>query len=210
MMDEPEKSDSAVVAAKPTNKAEQSAAEPGEPRAETKGNADQQSTCRAQDRGSVSQALDRVRKVARERKKEKFTTLLHHVDVTMLETAFYALKRAAAPGVDGTTWRAYEQDLDRRIKDLHARVQSGAYRALPSRRSYIPKDDGSKRPLAVTALEDKIVQKAVAAVLSEIYEEDFLGFAYGFRPDRGQHDALDALIVGIERKRVNFILDADI
>ncbi len=158
----------------------------------------------------MSQGLDRVRKVARERKKEKFTTLLHHVDVAMLETAFYALKRAAAPGVDGMTWKTYEQDLDRRIEDLHARVHRGAYRALPSRRSYIPKDDGSKRPLAVAALEDKIVQKAVATVLSEIYEEDFLGFSYGFRPDRGQHDALDALIVGITSKKVNFILDADI
>jgi group II intron reverse transcriptase/maturase len=210
MMDEPEKSDSAVVAVKLANKAEQSAAEPVEPRAGTEGNADQQSTRRAQNRGSVSQALERVRKVARERKKEKFTALLHHVDAAMLETAFYALKRAAAPGVDGTTWKTYEQDLHRRIEDLHARVHSGAYRALPSRRSYIPKDDGSKRPLAVAALEDKIVQKAVAAVLSEIYEEDFLGFSYGFRPDRGQHDALDALIVGIGSKKVNFILDADI
>jgi RNA-directed DNA polymerase len=210
MMDEPEESDSVVVAAKPTNKAEKSVAEPVEPRTGTEGNADQQSTRRAQNRGSVTQALDRVRKVARERKKEKFTALLHHVDVAMLETAFYALKRAAAPGVDGMTWKTYEQDLDRRIEDLHARVHCGAYRALPSRRSYIPKDDGSKRPLAVAALEDKIVQKAVAAVLSEIYEEDFLGFSYGFRPDRGQHDALDALIVGIGSKKVNFILDADI
>jgi RNA-directed DNA polymerase len=210
MMDEPEKSDSAVVAVKPTNKAEQSAAEPVEPRVGTEGNADQQSTRRAQNRGSVTQARDRVRKVARERKKEKFTALLHHVDVAPLETAFYALKRAAAPGVDGMTWKTYEQDLDRRIEDLHARVHCGAYRALPSRRSYIPKDDGSKRPLAVAALEDKIVQKAVAAVLSEIYEEDFLGFSYGFRQDRGQHDALDALIVGIGSKKVNFILDADI
>ncbi|MCQ4191039.1 group II intron reverse transcriptase/maturase [Methylocystis sp. NLS-7] len=209
-MNEPEKSDSAIVAVKLANKAEQSAAELVEPRAGTKGNADQQRTRRAQNRGNVSQALDRVRKVARERKKEKFTTLLHHVDVAMLETAFYALKRAAAPGVDGMTWKTYEQDLDRRIEDLHARVHRGAYRALPSRRSYIPKDDGSKRPLAVAALEDKIVQKAVATVLSEIYEEDFLGFSYGFRPDRGQHDALDALIVGITSKKVNFILDADI
>lgn len=210
MTAEPEESDSAVVAAKLANKAERSAAEPAEPRAETEGNADQQSTRRAQNRGSVSQALDRVRKVAGERKKEKFTALLHHVDIAMLETAFHALKRSAAPGVDGMTWRTYEQDLDRRIEDLHARVHGGAYRAQPSRRSYIPKDDGSKRPLAVAALEDKIVQKAVAAVLSEIYEEDFLGFSYGFRPDRGQHDALDALIVGISSKKVNFILDADI
>lgn len=172
MMNEPEKSDSAVVAAKLANKAARSVAEPVEPRAGIKGNANQQSTRRAQNRGSVSQALDRVRKVAREKKKERFTTLLHHVDVAMLETAFYALKRAAAPGVDGVTWKTYEQDLDRRIEDLHARVHSGAYRALPSRRSYIPKDDGSKRPLAVAALEDKIVQKAVATVLitSTIHE----------------------------------------
>ena len=210
MMNEPEKSDSAVVAVKLANKAEQSAAEPVEPRVGTKGNADQQSTHRTQSRGNVSQALGRVRKIARERKKERFTSLLHHVDAAMLETAFFALKRAAAPGVDGMTWKTYEQDLDRRIEDLHARVHSGAYRALPSRRSYIPKDDGSKRPLAVAALEDKIVQKAVAAVLSEIYEEDFLRFSYGFRPERGQHDALDALIVGIDGKKVNFILDADI
>lgn len=210
MMDEPEKSDSAIVAVKLANKAEPSAAELVEPRAGTKGNADQQSMRRAQNRGSVSRALGRVRQAARERKKEKFTALLHHVDDAMLETAFYTLKRAAAPGVDGMTWRTYEQDLDRRIRDLHARVHSGAYRALPSRRSYIPKEDGSKRPLAVAALEDKIVQKAVAAVLSEIYEEDFLGFSYGFRPERGQHDALDALIVGITSKKVNFILDADI
>lgn len=210
MMNEPEKSDSAVVAVKLANKAEQSAAEPVEPRVGTKGNADQQSTHWTQSRGNVSQALGRVRNIARERKKERFTSLLHHVDAAMLETAFFALKRAAAPGVDGMTWKTYEQDLDRRIEDLHARVHCGAYRALPSRRSYIPKDDGSKRPLAVAALEDKIVQKAVAAVLSEIYEEDFLGFSYGFRPERGQHDALDALIVGIDGKKVNFILDADI
>ena len=128
----------------------------------------------------------------------------------MLRTAFYAMKRDAVPGVDGMTWETYEQDLDRRIKTLHERVQAGTYRALPSRRSYIPKEDGSKRPLAVAALEDKIVQRAVAAVLSAIYEEDFLGFSYGFRPKRSQHDALDALIVGISSKKVNYILDADI
>ena len=133
-----------------------------------------------------------------------------HVDRAMLRTAFYAMKRDAAPGVDGMTWEAYEADLDRRIEDLHARVKSGAYRALPSRRSYIPKEDGSKRPLAVAALEDKIVQRATAAVLSAIYEEDFLGFSYGFRPGRSQHDALDALIVGISSRKVNFILDAEI
>ena len=198
----PEKSDSVVVAGKPTNKAERSVAEPVEPRTGTKGNADQQSTRRAQDRVSVSQALERVRQAARQKKKERFTALLHHVAPAMLRTAFYALKRDAAPGIDGMTWEAYEADLDRRIEELHARVKSGAYRASPSRRSYIPKEDGSKRPLAVAALEDKIVQRAVAAVLSVIYEEDFLGFSYGFRPKRSQHDALDALIVGIGSRKL--------
>jgi RNA-directed DNA polymerase len=206
----PEESDSVIVAVKPTNKAEQSVAEPVEPRTETKGNADQQSTRRAQDRASVSQALERLRQAARQRKKERFTSLLHHVDPAMLRTAFYAMKRDAVPGVDGRTWETYEQDLDRRIKTLHERVQAGTYRALPSRRSYIPKEDGSKRPLAVAALEDKIVQRAVAAVLNAIHEEDFLGFSYGFRPNRSQHDALDAVIVGISSKKVNYILDADI
>jgi RNA-directed DNA polymerase len=210
VMHEPEKSDSVVVAGKPTNKATRAAAELVERRTETKGNAVQQSTRRAQDRESVSQALERVRQAARQRKKERFTALLHHVDPAMLRTAFYAIKRDAAPGVDGMTWETYEQDFDRRIEDLHARVNRGAYRALPSRRSYIPKEDGSKRPLAVAALEDKIVQRAVSAVLSAIYEEEFLGFSYGFRPGRSQHDALDALIVGITSKKVNFILDADI
>ena len=206
----PEEFDFVVVAGKPTNKAERSAAEPVEPRTGTKGNADQQSMRRAQDRESVSQALERVRQAARQREKERFTSLLHHVDLAMLRTAFYAMKRDAAPGVDGVTWQTYEQDLDRRIAALHERVQAGTYRALPSRRSYIPKEDGSRRPLAVAALEDKIVQRAVSAVLSVIYEEDFLGFSYGFRPKRSQHDALDALIVGISSRKVNYILDADI
>jgi group II intron reverse transcriptase/maturase len=128
----------------------------------------------------------------------------------MLRTAFFALKREAAPGVDGLTWQDYEADLDRRIEDLHARVHRGAYRAQPSRRRYIPKADGRQRPLAVAALEDKIVQRATVAVLNAIYEEDFLGFSYGFRPGRSQHDALDALIVGITSTQVNYILDADI
>src|SRR3954465_787461 len=210
MMHEPEKSDLVVVAGKPTNKAAQAAAELVEPRPGTEGNADQQSTRRAQDWVSVSQALDRVRQAARQRKKERFTALLHHINSALLRTAFYAIKRDAAPGVDGMTWQTYEQDLDRRIEDLYARVRSGAYRAQPSRRSYIPKEDGSKRPLAVAALEDKIVQRAVAAVLSAIYETDFLGFSYGFRPGRSQHDALDALAYGINLREVNWILDADI
>jgi RNA-directed DNA polymerase len=207
MMHGPEESDSVVVAEKPTNKVERSTAESAEPRTETKGNADQQSTRRAQDRESVSQALERVRIAARQRRKEKFTSLLHHVNPAMLRMAFHAIKRDAAPGIDGMTWETYEQDLDHRIEELHTRVHTGVYRAQPSRRSYIPKEDGSKRPLAVAA---KIVQRAVAAVLGAIYEEEFLGFSYGFRPGRSQHDALDALIVGISTKKVNFILDADI
>ena len=220
MMHGHEKSDPAIVAEKPANKAEQpaaeqsaaepTAAEPGEPRAGTEGNADQQSTCRTQSRVSVSQALDRIRKVAKERKKERFTALFHHISTDLLEEAFYELKENAAPGVDRLTWTAYEADLERKLEDLHDRVQRGAYRALPSRRVYIPKPDGRQRPLAVVALEDKIVQRAVAAVLNAIYEEDFLGFSYGFRPGRGSHDALDALCVGITSKKVNFILDADI
>ncbi|MGA9847680.1 MAG: group II intron reverse transcriptase/maturase [Roseiarcus sp.] len=209
-MHEPEKSDSVVVATKPTNKAEQSAAEPVERRTGTKGNAGQQSTRRAQDRASVSQALSRVRKVAQERKTEKFTTLFHHLDSSMLRTAFFALKKDAAPGVDGLTWEAYEADLDPRIEDLHSRLHRGAYRAQPARRRFIPKSDGTQRPLAVVALEDKIVQRATAAVLGVIYEEEFLGFSYGFRPKRSQHDALDALMVGISGTKVNYILDADI
>ncbi|MGA2792888.1 MAG: reverse transcriptase domain-containing protein, partial [Roseiarcus sp.] len=210
MMHEREKSDSVVVAVKPTNKAEQSAAEPVEQRTGTKGNAGQQSTRRAQDRASVSQALSRVRKVAKERKTEKFTTLLHHLDLSMLRTAFFALKKDAAPGVDGLTSESYEADLDPRIKDLHSRLHRGVYRAQPARRRFIPKPDGTQRPLAVVALEDKIVQRATAAVLGVIYEEEFLGFSYGFRPKRSQHDALDALMVGIAGTKVNFILDADI
>jgi RNA-directed DNA polymerase len=163
MMHGREKSDSAIVAGKPTNKAVPTAAELVEPRTGTKGNADPQSTRRAQDRASVSQALERVRQAARLRKKEKFTSLLHHINSAMLRTAFYALKRNAAAGVDGLTWQAYEQDLDLRIEDLRLRVHTGKYRALPSRRSYIPKEDGSKRPLSVAALEDKILQRATAA-----------------------------------------------
>jgi RNA-directed DNA polymerase len=211
MTHEREKSDSAIVARKPTNNAEQSAAEPVEPRAETKGNASQQSTCRAQDRESESQALDRIRRAARQtRKKEKFTALFHHLSTDLLENAFEELKEDAAAGVDGLTWREYDADLARNLEALHTRLHRGAYRALPSRRVYIPKPDGRQRPLAVAALEDKIVQRATVAVLNAIYEEDFLGFSYGFRPGRGTHDALDALCVGINSKKVNFILDADI
>src|SRR5260221_2157091 len=186
------------------------AAEPVERRAGTKGNAGQQSTRRTQSRESVSQGLERIRKVARERKKEKFTSLFHHVNVDLLEEAFYALKKNAAPGVDRLRWRDYEADLERKLEDLHGRVQRGGSRPLPSRRVYIPKPDGRQRPLAVAALEDKIVQRAVVALLNAIYEEDFLGMSYGFRPGRSTHDALDALCVGIHSKKVSYILDADI
>ena len=210
MMHGREKSDPAIVAGKPTNKVASATAEPVEPRAGAERNAGQQSTRRTQGRECVSHGLDRVRQAARQRKKEKFTALLHHVNVDLLEESFFALKRKAAPGVDGLTWQAYAADLDRNLTDLHARVHRGAYRALPSRRTYIPKADGKQRPLAVAALEDKIVQRATATVLNCIYEEEFLGFSYGFRPERGQHNALDALIVGITTQRVNFILDADV
>lgn len=210
MMNRQEKSDPATVAVKPTNKAERSAAEPGEPRTGTEGNAEQTGTLRTPSRAGASNGLDRVRQTARANKKEKFTALLHHISIDALEEAFFDLKKKAAPGVDGLTWETYEADLGLRLEDLHARVHRGAYRALPSRRVFIPKPDGRQRPLAVAALEDKIVQRATATVLNAIYEEDFLGFSYGFRPGRGAHDAMDALVVGITTRKVNWILDADI
>jgi group II intron reverse transcriptase/maturase len=210
MMHDREKSHSAIGAEKPANKAGSPAAEPVEQRAGTKRNAGEQSMHRTQGWVRMTQALDRVRQAARLRKQEKFTALFHHLSIDLYREAFFALKRDAAPGVDGLTWQTYEADLDRNLTDLHARVQRGAYRALPSRRAYIPKADGKQRPLAVAALEDKIVQRATVAVLNCIYEEEFLGFSYGFRPKRGQHDALDALVVGISTRRVNFIFDADL
>jgi RNA-directed DNA polymerase len=203
-----QKSDSAIVAGKPTNKAVPTAAEPVEPRAGTKGNASQQSMHRTQGRDRTSQALERVRQAARQRKKERFTALLHHLSIDCLRMAFSALKRDAAAGVDGLTWPTYEAVLDRNLTDLHERVHRGACGALPSPRTYIPKADGKQRPLAVAALEDKIVQRATVAVLNAIYEEDFLGFSYGFRPGCGAHDALDALVVALKSRKVNFILDA--
>jgi RNA-directed DNA polymerase len=220
MMHGHEKSDSVIVAVKPANEAvhpaaepsaaEPVAAEPAEPRTETKGNADQQTMLWAQSQTSMPHALGRIREVARERKKEKFISLFHHISVDLLEDAFYELKVDAAPGVDRLMWKDYEAELERNLEDLHNRVQSGAYRARPSRRVYIPKPDGRQRPLAVAALEDKIVQRAVVALLNAIYEEEFLGISYGFRPGRSTHDALDALCVGIHSKKVSFILDADI
>jgi RNA-directed DNA polymerase len=216
MMHDREKSHSAIRAGKPTNKADATAdadddaAESVEQRAGTKRNVEEQSTHRTQGWARVTQALDRVRQAARLRKEEKFTSLFHHLSVDLFREAFFALKRDASPGVDGLTWRTYESDLERKLTDLDSRVQRGAYRALPSRRAYIPKADGKQRPLAVAALEDKIVQRATVAVLNCIYEEEFLGFSYGFRPKRGPHDALNALVVGISTRRVNFIFDADV
>jgi RNA-directed DNA polymerase len=158
----------------------------------------------------VLQSLGRIREAAKRDKQVRFTALLHHVTPTLLEWAFYRLKKAAAPGVDGVTWDQYEVGLPDKLADLHGRVQRGAYRAQPSRRQYIPKPDGRLRPLGVAALEDKIVQRALVAVLNAIYETDFAGFSYGFRPGRSQHDALDALAVGLHRRKVGWVLDADI
>ncbi|XGA65918.1 group II intron reverse transcriptase/maturase [Duganella sp. BuS-21] len=210
MMNGQEKSDSPIVATKLTNKAGQPVAEPVEPRGGAKGNTDWQPTRRTQSRESVSQRLDRVREAARQRKKERFTALFHLLDVELLETSFYWLKRKAASGVDGVTWHDYEQDLERNLVELYERLHRQAYRAQPSRRRYIPKADGKMRPLGIAALEDKIVQRALVEVLNAVYETDFLGFSYGFRSKRGQHDALDALATGIARTNVSWILDADI
>ena len=210
MMHGLEKSDLAVVAVKSANKAAPAAKEWMEPRAGTKGNVSQPHTRRTQSRASVSPGLERVRQAAKQRKKEKFTALLHHINVEALRDAFMALKRRAAPGVDGLAWPDYEAQLESNLQSLLARVQRGTYRALPVKRRLIPKQDGTLRPLGITALEDKIVQRAVVTVLGAIYEGDFLGFSYGFRPGRNQHDALDALSVGIGTARVNWILDADI
>jgi RNA-directed DNA polymerase len=210
MMRGREKSDSAIVAKKPANKVGQPAAERVERRAEAEGNAGQPRTRRAQDRASVSPGLERVRQAAKQRKKERFTALLHHLTIDLLREAFYALKRTAAPGVDGVSWQDYEANLEVNLQALHARVHRGAYRALPVRRRYIPKPGGKQRPLGIAALEDKLLQRAVVEVLNAIYEADFLGFSYGFRPRRGPHDALDALAVGICHTPVNWILDADI
>jgi RNA-directed DNA polymerase len=209
-MHDTEKSDFGIVAVKPTNKAGQPVAELVEPRPGTKGNAEQQRMHRTQSRARMSQSLDRVRKAARLRKKDRFTALFHHINVDTLRTAYYALRRKAAPGVDGMTWQDYEADLEPRLEGLHQRVHRGAYRPQPSRRTYIPKADRKRRPLAIAALEDKIVQGATVIVLNAIYEGDFCGFSYGFRPGRGPHDALDALCVAIDKRKVNWMIDADI
>jgi RNA-directed DNA polymerase len=188
----------------------QPSAEGEEGRPQIKENAHQPNTHLTQSKERVSQGLERVRKAAQEHKEMKFTALLHHMTVDLLRESFYALKRKAAPGVDGVTWYEYETGLEERLVDLHRRVHRGAYRAQPSRRKYIEKPDGRQRPLGIAALEDKIVQAATVTILNQIYEEDFLGFSYGFRPGRSQHDALDALAVAMEQRKVNYILDCDI
>jgi retron-type reverse transcriptase len=203
-------SDSGGVPTKDPNKGGLSPAEDLEGRPLTKENADEPHTCRTQSRETVSQGLAGVRKAARQDKKRKFTALLHHVTVNRLRDSYSALKRAAAAGVDGMTWGAYETNLEARLNDLHGRVHRGRYQAKPSRRVYIPKADGRQRPLGIAALEDKIVQHAVVQVLNAIYEEDFKDFSYGFRPGRSQHQALDALSVELVRKKVNYVLDCDI
>jgi RNA-directed DNA polymerase len=204
-------SDGRVLPAKCLNKGGSlSSAEGMEGRRSTKENTGQLAASQMQSWGNALAGLRRVREAARRDKRARFTALLHHVSVALLTDSFYALKRGAAPGVDGLTWQEYETDLDKRLEELHSRVHRGTYRALPSKRAYIPKPDGRQRPLGIAALEDKIVQHAVGTVLNQIYEEDFLGFSYGFRPRRSAHDALDALSVGILRNKVNWVLDADI
>ena len=210
MMNDMQTSDSGVVAMKSANKGERSPAESMERRTGPKGNLESQSTRRTQDRESVSQAADRIRQFVEREPRKRLTTLLHHVTVEALRWAFFELKKDAAAGVDGMTWGMYEEGLEGRLADLHDRVHSGAYRATPSRRVNIPKPDGGTRPLGVAA-EDKLVQKAVTKIiLTPIYEAEFPGFSYGFRPGRGAHDALDALAVGLERRKINWIVDADI
>src|ERR1700733_1456200 len=205
-----EESDSGTVPMNHSNKSGKPQAESEEGRPLIKENTHQSSTLSTQSGIRVSQGLAGVRKAARDRKEMKFTALLHHLTVVLLRDSFYALKRKAAPGVDGITWEAYETGLEDRLAELHSRVHRGAYRAQPSRRVYIEKEDGRKRPLGVAALEDKIVQQAVVTVLNQIYEEDFLGFSYGFRPGRSPHQALDALSYALMKKKVNYVLDADI
>jgi group II intron reverse transcriptase/maturase len=212
-MDERGKSDRPVVPEKPPNKAgpeKGSVAEVVEGRGLAKGNPAERDARRTPSRGSAPEKLGWIREVARRKKRERFTALLHHVTPERLREAYFGLKRNAAAGIDGVTWREYGQKLEANLQDLLGRVHRGAYDPKPSRRAYIPKADGRLRPLGIAALEDKILQRAVVQVLNAIYEADFLGFSYGFRPGRSQHDALDALAVAVEGRRVNWVLDADI
>jgi len=209
-MNERGKSDRPVVPANLPNKTASAVAEVGEGRGRAKGNTASKTRPGHSAGPGASSALERVREVARADKGARFTALLHHVDLARLRAAYRAIRPQAAPGVDGVTWVEYGQDLESNLRDLHSRVQAGRYRAKPSRRVHIPKADGRLRPLGIASLEDKIVQRAVVEVLNAVYEVDFRGFSYGFRPGRGPHDALDALAVGIGRKKVNWVLDADI
>jgi group II intron reverse transcriptase/maturase len=211
-------SDSSIVPGKPANKGGVPLpAESAEGRGLTKENTGQSLLDRTQSRNSDgkpfvprSRGLLGVREAAQRDRKLRFTSLLHHISPELLRASFFDLKKQAAPGVDGETWRDYEVDFEQRIHDLHGRIHRGAYRAKPSKRAYILKQDGKLRPLGIAALEDKIVQQAARTVLECIYEQDFLGFSYGFRPGRSQHRALDALYVGITKRKVNWIIDADI
>ena len=205
-----QESDSGEVPMKGLNKEGQPTAESLEGRPETKENVRQPHMRPTQGGPRMSQGLEGVRRTAKERKQEKFTALLHHLTIDLLRESFYSIKRSAAAGVDRMTWKEYAEGVEDRLRELHDRVHRGAYRAQPSRRVYILKSDGRQRPLGVAVLEDKIVQQSVTRILNQIYETDFQGFSYGFRPGRSQHQALDALTVGIERKKVNWILDLDI
>ena len=210
-MNEHGKSDKPILPKKRPNKAGTSVAEGAEGRGLAKGNLQQRNMFRTQGRGDVHSELERVREAARKNKGTRFTALFHYVyDLSMLEFAYYQLKKEAAPGVDGETWHNYGEDLEQKLQDLSYRLQRGAYQAKPVRRTFIPKSDGRQRPLGVTALEDKLVQRATVEVLNAIYEEDFADFSYGFRPGRSQHNALDQLYIGIHRKKVNWMLDLDI
>ena len=205
------KSDAKIVPTKRANKGGPTPAESVEGNAAAKGNSGKQTTLRAQDRDGVQQALDRVRLRAKKDKGIKFTSLMHHIyALTTLRTAFYALKKDSAGGIDGVTWRDYEGSLEANLKDLSSRLASGAYRAKPVKRVFIPKSDGQQRPLGMPVFEDKIVQRATVEVLNAIYETDFVGFSYGYRPGKSQHNALDSLYTGILTKKVNWVLDGDI
>ena len=211
MMNESGKSDRPVVPEKSPNKVGQPAAEGMEGRGLAKGNPLQQNASRTPSRNDAPSALERIRQAAKKDKKLRFTALLHHIyNLDMLRTAYLSLKREAAAGVDGETWRHYGESLETSLQNLSGRLQRGAYRAKPVRRVYIPKADGRQRPLGVTALEDKIVQRAAVEVMNAIYETDFLGFSYGFRPGRSPHHALDALYTALLTRRVNWVLDVDI
>src|SRR5438876_1128839 len=211
MTNGPGKSDSPVVPVKSPNKAGQPVAKGMEEGGLAKGNLPQQNASRTPSRKDAPSELERVRQAAEKDKKLRFTALLHHIyNLETLRMAYFSLKKEAAPGVDGETWRHYGEELERSLQDLSERLKRGAYRAKPVRRVYIAKTDGRQRPLGVPALEDKIVQRAAVEVLNAIYETDFLGFSYGFRPGRSQHQALDALYTGLLTRKVNWVLDLDI